>query len=328
MRRWTMALAVMAPLWALSWSPPAVASELKTIRVAKAVNDFGFMMADYAQQLGAFQRRGLTADIAVIVQSKMIQALIGGSVDFGLQGANALVLAAKGAPMKAIGTIDNSVEMLVIAVPRNSPLHTAADLRGRSVGVTSLGSMTDWAITQVATAAHIPPQEVRRVPLGGIPIQVAALRAGEIDAASIDITAGYSYEASGEGRILLDIADYAGTFYNHLMFASDSIIQRDPDAVRGFNAAIFETIAYVRTHRDQTVAFAAHDLGITPAIAARIYDQLIKSNMFSSDGQMSDAVIRQIGDDFLRLHILSQPTDLTAYVDRRFLPGPPQQDPH
>jgi len=307
---------------AVLWSALAGAAAAQTrLNVAKVANDFALIMGDYGKKLGTFQRIGVDPEISLITQAKMVQASVAGSVDIALASGATLAFAAKGAPLKAVAALSGPVSILVLVVRPDRSVPNIDALRGRTVAVTNLGSLTDWAVSQVALSKGWSPGDVKRVAVGDTPARIAALRTGNVDAAVIDIAAAFDLEERGQVKILLNFGDVTKSFQNQIIYASDQAIAAKPDAVRGFVKGWFETVSYARDHKAETVAFAEAALGVRPSVAAKVYDQLMPGNFFSSDGVIAPATLAAMGKSFVELKLLPEQQDLSRFVSDRFLPG-------
>jgi len=198
---------------------------------------------------------------------------------------------------------------------------TALDqLRGRTVAVTNAGSLTDWAVSQIAASRGWDVADIRRVGVGDTPARVAALRTRAVDAAVIDNAAALDLEERGVAKILMNFGDLITAFHNQIIFASDTAIADKPDAVRAFVAGWFETVAYARGHKAETVAFAEEALGVRASVAARVYDQLMGSSFFSPNGAIDPTILAAMGRSFVELKLLPEERPLAQYVTDRFLP--------
>ncbi len=159
--------------------------------------------------------------------------------------------------------------------------------------------------------------------MGSTGARIAALRTGAADAAVVDIAAAFNLEERGEAKILVNFGDLIAKFQNQIVYASNNLIKNKPDAVRAFVRAWFQTIAYARTHRDETVAFAQKQLGVTPVIATRVYATLMRGGFFSRDGRFDPAVLKAMSQNFVEMKQLKADVDLSQYVTDRFLPKTP-----
>lgn len=304
-------------------TPGSTAAAQTKLSVAKVANDFALSMADYGNKLGTFQKNGLAITVSEITQAKMIQATIGGSIDIALASGATLAFAAKGAPLTGVAALSGPPSILVLVVAPKSPVTSIDQLRHRTVAVSNLGSLTDWAVSQIALHEHWPSSDIKRISVGDTGARIATLRTGAADAAVVDIAAAFNLEERGEGKILVNFGDLITQFQNQIVYASNSLIKKDPDAVRAFVRAWFQTVAYARAHRDETVAFAQQQLGVTPVVATRVYATLMTTGFFSKDGRFDPEVLKAMSQSFVEMNLLKGDQDLTKYVTDQFLPKSP-----
>ncbi len=316
LRRISAILAAVALLSAL----PAPGRAADRLVVAKVANDFALIMGDYGKKLGIFARDGVDPQISLITQARMVQASVAGSVDIALASGATLAFAAKGAPLKAVAALSGPPKILVLVVRPDNSVPNVDALRGRTAAVTNIGSLTDWAISQLALSKGWKVDEIKRVAVGDTPARIAALRTGNVDAAVIDIATALDLQQRGEVKILVNFGDFIKNFQNQIIYATDNAIAKKPDAVRRFVKGWFETIAYARGHKPQTVAFTHDTLDVRESVAAKVYDQLMPSNFFSVDGVIDPQTLAAMSRSFVELKLLPKEEDLSRFVTARFLP--------
>jgi NitT/TauT family transport system substrate-binding protein len=300
--------------------PASHAAAATKLAVAKVANDFALSMVDYGNKLGTFEKNGLDVEVSLITQAKMVQAIIGGSIDIALASGATLAYAAKGAPLTGVAALSGPPSILVLVVAAGSPIKSLDQLRDRTVAVSNLGSLTDWAVSQIALHENWPPSAIKRVSVGDTPGRIATLRTGDADAAVVDIATALNLEERGQAKILVNFGDLISKFQNQIIYASDTLIKANPDAVRGFVGAWFQTIDYARSHKAETVAFAQQELGVTPAVANRVYDELMPSAFFSKDGRFDPGILKAMSQSFVEMKLLDRDADLSQYVTDGFLP--------
>ncbi len=300
---------------------PTGARAATKLTVAKVAADFALMMGDFGARLGVPARHGLDLDFVLITQAKMVQALVAGSIDVALASGTTLAFAAKGVPLKAVAALSGPPTILVLVVRPDNSVTSLDQLRGRIVAVTNTGSLTDWAVSQIAVSKGWALDEIKRVAVGDTPARVATLRTREVDAAVIDIAAALDLEERGEAKILLNFGDLITSFQNQIIFASDQVIKERPEAVRSFVQGWFETIDYAKQHKPETVAFAQEALGVRASVAAKVYDQLMPSRFFSTDGVIDPHTLAVMSKSFVELKLLPKEQDLSQFVTERFLPA-------
>jgi NitT/TauT family transport system substrate-binding protein len=312
--------AILATVTLLS-SLPSPSWAADKLAVAKVANDFALIMGDYGNKLGIFQRDGVDPEISLITQARMVQASIAGSVDVALASGATLAFAAKGAPLKAVAALSGPPKILVLVVRPDNSVPNVDALRGHTAAVTNIGSLTDWAISRLALRKGWKVDEIKRVAVGDTPARIAALRTGNVDAAVIDIATALDLQERGEVKILVNFGDFITNFQNQIIYATDQAIAKKPDAVRRFVKGWFETIAYARGHKPETVAFTRDTLGVRESVAAKVYDQLMPSNFFSLDGVIEPATLAAMSRSFVELKLLPRQEDLSRFVTARFLPA-------
>jgi NitT/TauT family transport system substrate-binding protein len=298
----------------------AHAAAQTTLAVAKVANDFALTMVDYGNKLGTFKKRGLNVEVSLITQAKMIQAVVAGSIDMALASGATLAFIPKGAPLTGVAALSGPLSILVLVVRPDGSIKSMDQLRNRTVAVTNMGSLTDWAVSQIAVHEKWPTTDIKRVSVGDTPARIATLKTGAADAAVVDIAAAFDLEQRGEAKILLNFGDLSAKFQNQIIYASDKLIQSNPDAVRNFNRAWFETLDYARSHKNETVAFAQQALAVTPKVASRVYDALMAPGFFSKDGRFNPGTLRSMSESFVDMKLLDHEIDLSQYVTDRFLP--------
>jgi NitT/TauT family transport system substrate-binding protein len=311
---------VLCACLVLAFGGAADARANTKLAVAKVANDFALMMLDYGNKLGTFQKNGIDVEVTQITQAKMIQAVVAGSIHMALASGAVLAFRPKGAPLTGVAALSGPPSNLVLVVRPDGSINAPDQLRGRVAAVTNQGSLTDWAVSQIALHENWSPSAITRVSVGDTMARVATLRVREADAAAIDLATALELEDRGQVKILLNFGDLIKDFQNQIIYASDRLIASNPDAVRNFNRGWFETLDYARAHKAETISFAQQNLGVRPEVADRVYDKLMPAGFFSTDGRFNRQVLKSMSKSFVEMKLLNQETDLSQYVTDRFLP--------
>ena len=147
---------------------------------------------------------------------------------------------------------------------------------------------------------------------------MAAVKSKGIDGGVVDIASALNFVKSGDGRILNRFGHIVKDFHLHVMFATDKAIAAKPEAVRGFVAGWFETIAFMRKDKAKTVEIAAEVMGTDAALAAGIYDELMA--MFADNGRFDPKALAVLSKSFVDLKTLPTEPDMTKLYTEAFLP--------
>jgi NitT/TauT family transport system substrate-binding protein len=296
----------------------APASAAEKLRVGKAVPEaFSFVPLDVGMRKGFFANNGLEIEsIAFTGDARMQQAMASDSLDIALGSGPAMAFIVRGAPIKAVAAMAGPPLLLAIVVRPDGP-KTVADLKGKKISVSTAGSLTYWLVSETSRRQGWGPKGIEIAPMGAMPGQIAALRRGDIDGAIMDIGNAFELEKRGEGRTLVRFTDIKD-FHIHVIFATNKLIAEHPDAVRGFLKGWFETIAFMRKNKAETVAIAREVTGKDEDITARSYDELMP--MFSDDGKFNPAALATLAKSYVELQLLPQEPDPKQLYTEAFLP--------
>jgi len=302
---------------------PAARAASEPLRVGKAVvENVGFIPLDVGMEAGIFAKHGLAVEeLNFAGGAKIAQAMTAGAVDISLSAGPDMQFVAKGAPEIAIGSIAEFPGFMAYVVGANSTIHSLDDLRGKKVGITSPGSLTDWLAEELVRVKGWAGERdrVTKVTVGGsTPAVVAALKTGQIDASISSAQLGLQLGENGEGQLLSDCSAYVGTIELYTMFASTAIVERDTDAVRRFLKAWYETVDFMKGHKAETVAIAAKVMGNSPSVQSHIYDRLV--GKLSSTGKFSPQAIETLRASFVAMKNTDESVDMRKLYTEEFLP--------
>jgi ABC-type nitrate/sulfonate/bicarbonate transport system substrate-binding protein len=291
----------------------------ETLRVGKAVGvAFSFVPLDVGMRKGLFAQNGL--DIQPIVfggDARMQQAMAADSIDIALGSGPAMAFIAKGAPIKGIAAMAGPPLLLTLIVRPNGP-RSVAELKGKTVSVSTAGSLTYWMVSEASRQQGWGPDGIRIATLGAPQAQYAALARGDTDGMVADLSSALDMEQSGKARILMRFGDLVKDFHIHVIFATDKAIASRPGALRGFLQGWFAAVAFMRANRDETVKIAMDVMGKDAAIIGRTYDELMP--MFSDDGKFNPAALTVLAKSYVELGTLTAEPDMSKLYTEAFLP--------
>src|SRR5712692_3633338 len=237
----------------LALSQPALA-QMK-VRVGQPqAGTFQFVPLQVASEVGIFKRHGIDVDVVSFGGGPRVQqALAAESIDVGIGSGPELAFVAKGAPEIAVAAIADAPYSVILAVLRDSPIKTAEDLKGKTISISSKGSLTEWLGRELSRQLGWGASGITLAPLGSTAAQMAALKTRQIDGMIVEANAGYRMEEDGSGRVLVQFGDLIKTFHIYVIYARKGFAEKSPQAVRAFLAGWFETIAYMHAHRTETL---------------------------------------------------------------------------
>lgn len=314
------ALAGLAGATATFAIPPARAAE--KLRVGKAVvQNFGFIPLDVGMQAGIFAQHGLDIEeLNFNGGAKLAQAVTAGAVDISLSAGPEMAFVAKGAPEIAVGSISSSPSFMGMNVGSDAKGNAIEALKGKKIGITSAGSLTQWLVDKLnRVQGWSGPDSAIPVVIGGSgPGQIAAIKTGSVYAVVAGVTLGFELEEKDEGRVLIDCSNFVKNMELYTTFASNDVIERNPDAVRRFLKGWYDTIGYMKRHKPETMAVTSKVIGWSPAMSERTYDALMSK--LSTDGRFVPAALETLSASFVELDVLKPPVDMSKLYTEKFLP--------
>ncbi len=296
----------------------AIAQE--KLRVGKAQADaFSFTPLDIGIDQRIFQAHGVAVEsVGFAGDAKLQQAMAADAIDIGIGSGPALAFVAKGNPELGIAAMANQPLLLVLSVQQDGPIRTRADLKGKTISVSTAGSLTEWLVRELSRQQGWGPDGIKVVALGSNPAQIAAFRTKQVDGFVADVAIAYKLADEGAGRILVRFGDLVTDFHIHVIYASTKAIDTRPEDIRGFLAGWFETIRYIRANKPAMVAAAARIMNISDAIASRTYDEVMP--MFSDTGRFNSKALAVLSRSFVQMNVLPEEPDMSKLYTERFLP--------
>jgi len=281
---------------------------------------FQFVPLQVGVEAGIFKAHGIDVQVTDFGGGPRVQqALAADSIDIAIGSGPELALEVKGAPEIAVAAMADAPYSVLLAVLKDSPVKTAADLKGKTVSVSSKGSLTYWLAQELSRQLGWGTNGFTIAPLGTTAAQMAALKTHEIDGMIVEANAGYRMEEDGSGRVLLQFGDRIKTFHIYILYARRAFAETNPDAVRAFLAGWFDTIGYMRAHRAETIDIVRRSANVSPSIATRDYDELM--GLFNSTGRFDPKALAVLARSFVEMGTLPKEPDMQALVTEKFLPG-------
>jgi NitT/TauT family transport system substrate-binding protein len=248
----------------------------------------------YAQDLGLLKKAGLNVDIQQVSGSAAIVAgIVSGTLQIGTGSALPVEIAHErgfDVVFVAPGTMSDIAQITSgMVVAANSPLHTAKDLTGKSVGVNALQSVDQIEVeawtdknggdSRTLKFVEVPPSLI-----------VDALESGRIDVAEMADPNWTMALTSGRVRsFAYGIDAIAKRFMVTAWFATRQWANANPEALHKFADALNQASAWAvknpeaaaavlrkYLHTTTTVAHEHHARSLDPALLQPLADQAYK----------------------------------------------------
>jgi NitT/TauT family transport system substrate-binding protein len=313
-----MVTAALAAVFAVALAGNAVA--LDKVKVGKSGVGMAWSVIEGGQDAKIWESEGIEVTAIQFNGDAVTQrALTSGDIDFGFGSGPGMGYRMKGVPAIAVAAVGGPPYPFVLVVGHDSPIRSTDDLKGKSVGITTSGSLTQWLVRELSRQKGWGPTGIKDLPLGSDRARLAALKTGDIDASVTTLEQAYSYEENNEARLLVTFGDIVKDFHTHVLFARDELVQNNPDLVQRFVRAWFKSVAYMRANKEVGIKIAAKTIDMSESSVSRAYDLEI-GKMLSTDGAFNPKAIEVIRGSLVELGILDKVPDAKDLYTDKFVP--------
>jgi ABC-type nitrate/sulfonate/bicarbonate transport system substrate-binding protein len=201
-----------------------------------------------AKESGAFDKYGIQGDIILITSGPVsVQSLIGGDLHVVSAASNAVMNAIlNGAPIIAVGGTANRPYHRLFVQPEINRLE---DLRGKTLGVTRFGSITD-NLTRILLRRNGLEGAVNVRQMGGT-IEVAAAFQNRLIAGAV--TSELRVAPPSQPRILVRLVEMGIPYSMNMLAVQREYHRRNPEAVEAMVKAYAEGIAFLHHNKEPAI---------------------------------------------------------------------------
>ncbi len=262
-----------------------------------------------ADRLGYFSDSGLKVEIVDLPGgSKALEALIAGSADL-TAGAfdHTIQMQARGQRITGIVLFGRHPTFaLALRNDKASAYRGSSDLKGMKIGVTALGSQTQFMVEFLALEAGLAPSEISFVSVGGGPGAVAAIRSGTVDGVVTGEPALTTLTSAGDAKVVADTRTnegttriYGGLYPSGTIYGRSSFIEENPRTVQAFTQAMVRALIWINDAAAEEIARILPAEWVKPDLDRFLASIRGTRDMFSPDGRFSLAEAK------VALHVLS-----------------------
>ncbi|MFC2250295.1 ABC transporter substrate-binding protein [Labrys portucalensis] len=253
-RRTLLAAAAFAAIIGLA--PAAQAAE-KIVIVVGGYEKQIYLPAKLAESLGYFKDEGLDVELlndtaGVDAETEMLAGTVQGVVGFY---DHCVDLQGKGKFVQSVVQFSQAPGEVILASSKYPDMKSAADFKGKDVGVTGLGSSTNFLTLYLAEKAGVKANEFTTLPVGAGATFIAAMQQDQIQAGmTTEPTIGRMLK-SGAARVLIDMRTVkgseealGGTYPAASLYMPTAWVEKNKDEVQKLANAFVKTLRFINTH--------------------------------------------------------------------------------
>jgi len=257
-----------------------------------------------AQDRGFYRKNGLDVDLLFIPSTTTrVSSLVAGDVQVAnASGGGVASAVVAGADLVLVACYLNSLPYELVV---QESIKSGEDLKGKSIGISRLGSASDVAARALIRGVGLEPEkQVLIMQVGGPAERAASFRTGRIAGfpsppGIIHLTQGIPY------RILISTADFQKRFDFPYICATTtkSYLSRQRETVRKVLMAHIEATQFFKTHKEETKKIIAkysrisneNYLEAAYTASVKLYDIVPLVTRAGVETQINEAVGRKPG---------------------------------
>ncbi|MFF5671731.1 ABC transporter substrate-binding protein [Streptomyces hygroscopicus] len=255
-----------------------------------------YLPAMLTQRLGYFKEEGL--DVQLLTEPAGVQAttsLVAGDVQ-GVVGFydHTLDLQVKGKQVESVVQLAQAPgEVEVVSNKAADEVKSPKDFKGKKLGVTGLGSSTDFLTKYLAVDSGVKTSEFTPVAVGAGQTFISALKQGSIQGGmTTDPTVAQIVDQK-IGKVLIDMRTpegsrkaLGGLYPSSSLYMNTDWVNGHKETVQKLANAFVKTLTWMSSHSAEDIA--AKMPGDYAQGGAKLYTESIKSTlpMFTKDGLM------------------------------------------
>ena len=333
MRKMTVMGAVGAAMVVAS-SPggAAKAEETPTVRLmVGGIDKQIYLPYQLAQNLGLYKKHGVNGELSTEQQGGVgaEDAVISGQVDMGGAWYNhTIIFQLHGKKVISIVQLSGAPGEREMCA-KDSGVRSAADWKGKAVGVTDLGSGTDDLTLYLAARSHLTSKDFSRLGVGAGSTLISGLKYGKIVCGMTTQPTVNAIEKLGVGYSAIDLAttqgverSLGGSWPTAAVIARAEWVETHRDATQRVVDALVETMHWIDTHSAADIAnnlppaFVANSLSTKQEYIdalAKDKGQFLPDGMMPADGPKTVLEVERLAGK------VNGPVDLQATYTNEFV---------
>ncbi|MBZ6079058.1 ABC transporter substrate-binding protein [Microvirga puerhi] len=241
---------------------PASAADKITIMVGGLEKQI-YLPFMLTQRLGYFKDEGL--DVELLTEPSGVDAedeLLAGAVQ-GVGGFydHCVDLQAKGKFIESVVQINQAPGEVELVSTKHPEIKSPADFKGTSLGVTGLGSSTNFLTQYLAVKYGVKLGDFTSVPVGAGDTFIAAIQQDKIQAGMTTEPTVSRLLKTGEAKVLVDLrsaeatkAALGGTYPATSLYMQTSWVDAHKAETQKLANALVRTLRYISTHSADEIA--------------------------------------------------------------------------
>ncbi|MFS2136246.1 ABC transporter substrate-binding protein [Duganella sp. Dugasp56] len=216
-----------------------------------------YLPAKLAEGLGYFKAEGLEVELlnegaGVDAEGELLTGAVQGVVGFY---DHCVDMQSKGKFIESVVQLAQAPGEVELVSTRYPQIKSMADIKGKSLGVTGLGSSTNFLTQYLAVKAGVQLGQFTSVAVGAGPTFIAAMQQDKIQAGMTTEPTITRLLKTGEARVLVDLrtmestkAALGGTYPAASLYMTTSYVNSHKEITQKLANAFIKTLRFINTH--------------------------------------------------------------------------------
>lgn len=222
-----------------------------------------YLPAKLAERLGYFKDEGLDVDLinesaGVDAENELLAGQVQGVVGFY---DHCVDLQAKGKFVESVVQFSRAPGEVELVSTKHPEIKSPADFKGKSLGVTGLGSSTNFLTQYMAVKSGVKLGEFTSVPVGAGDTFIAAMQQDQIQAGMTTEPTITRLLKTGQAAVMVDMrtvegarAALGGTYPAASLYMATDYVESHKDTVQKLANAFVKTLKYIDSHSGAEIA--------------------------------------------------------------------------
>ncbi len=222
-----------------------------------------YLPAKLTERLGYFKEEGLDVELlnegaGVDAENEMLAGAVQGVVGFY---DHCVDLQTKGKLVESVVQFSHAPGEVELVSNKHPEIKSMADLRGQNLGVTGLGSSTNFLSQYLMVKAGVPLGEFTSVPVGAGTTFIAAMQQDKIQAGMTTEPTISRLLKTNEARVLVDMRTIektkvalGGTYPAASLYMPTEWVDKHKDEAQKLANAFVKTLRFINTHSAAEIA--------------------------------------------------------------------------
>ena len=276
-----------------------------------------------ALEKGFFKKHGI--DISGIISGagggSSVRNAIASDLGYGdVTAAPVIAAAEQGQDVKIVGFTSRSLADLVVVVMPDSPIKTAADLKGKKFGISNPKSLGEMMGVLVLEKAGLKQGDVQMVALGSLGGALTALENGVVDVTAIPIILFHTRGGESKYRVLVGSKELP-LVPSQIGMATSQTMKERPDQLRAIQAARRDGTRFIYEHTDEAIQILSQVYEPLPAKDVGLMVKELVDAKFWTEGRIEMPLLENTVRAMKGVGMLEKDVDLKKIVDSSLLPA-------